>query len=229
MAVYRLPAQMVFPPPALADPGGLLAVGADLSPPRLLLAYSSGIFPWYNPEDPILWWSPDPRCILEPTAIRISRSLGRTLRRGRFAVTCNRAFAEVIRACAQVRLQQGGGTWLTAEMSAAYQRLHDLGYAHSIECWSGADLVGGLYGLCLGRCFFGESMFHHAPDASKVALAWLCQRLAAQDFDLIDCQLTNPHLLSMGAREIPRSEFLERLRRAGVVPSTMPPPGPFPT
>ena len=228
MPVYRLSAQLVFPPPGFAEPDGLLAVGADLTPPRLLLAYSSGIFPWFNPEDPILWWSPDPRCILEPDGLHLSRSLRQTLRRGEFVVSSNRAFAEVVRACGEVRLREGEGTWLSREMIAAYRRLHDLGYAHSVECWRENELVGGLYGICLGRCFFGESMFHLVPDASKVALAWLCRRLQAQGFELIDCQLSNPHLLRLGAREIPRSEFLARLQRAGVTPSLRPPRGVFP-
>ncbi len=228
MPVYRLSSQMVFPLPDLAEPDGLLAVGADLTPPRLLLAYSSGIFPWFNPDDPILWWSPDPRCVLEPDGIHLSRSLRHTLRRGGFTVSCDRAFLEVIRACAEVRLEPGGGTWLGRDMIAAYQRLHELGYAHSVECWQDSELVGGLYGICLGRCFFGESMFHRATDASKVALAWLCRRLQENGFELIDCQLPNPHLLRLGAREIPRGEFLDRLRRAGVTPSTQPPRGAFP-
>ncbi len=228
MPVYRLPAQLVFPPPSLAEPGGLLAVGGDLEPPRLLLAYSSGIFPWFNPEDPILWWSPDPRCILEPTGMHLSRSLLRTLRRGRFQVSCDRAFDDVVAACADVRRQQGEGTWLSREMAAAYRELHRLGYAHSVECWDAGELVGGLYGVCLGRCFFGESMFHRVADASKVTLAWLAGRLQAAGFELIDCQLANSHLVRLGAREIPRTLFLERLRHAGVKPSTMPPPGRFP-
>jgi leucyl/phenylalanyl-tRNA---protein transferase len=228
MPVFRLSSRLVFPPPDLAEPDGLLAVGADLTPPRLLLAYSSGIFPWFNPDDPILWWSPDPRCILEADGIHLSRSLLQTLRRGEFAVSSDRAFPAVIRACAEVRLEPGGGTWLSRDMIAAYQRLHELGYAHSVECWQNDELVGGLYGICLGRCFFGESMFHRVTDASKVALAWLCRRLQECGFELIDCQLPNPHLLRLGAREISRSDFLDRLRRAGIAPSTLPPPGAFP-
>lgn len=228
MPLYRLSSQLVFPPAEFAEPDGLLAVGADLSPPRLLLAYSSGIFPWFNAEDPILWWSPDPRCILEPDGLHLSRSLRQTVRRDVFAVSCNRAFPQVVRACAEVRLHQGEGTWLSREMMAAYGRLHELGYAHSIECWQDGELVGGLYGVCLGRCFFGESMFHTRTDASKVALAWLCRQLEEKGFELIDCQLPNPHLLRLGAREIPRSEFLRRLQRAGVTPSILPPRGAFP-
>ena len=228
MPIYRLSPQLIFPPPRLAEPDGLLAVGGDLTLPRLLLAYTSGIFPWFNPEDPILWWSPDPRCIIEPAGLHLSRSLRQTLRRGEFTVSCNRAFTQVIRACAEVRLREGEGTWLGREMIGAYQRLHELGYAHSVECWRGGELVGGLYGVCLGRCFFGESMFHRVADASKVALAWLCRRLQEHDFELIDCQVANPHLLRLGALEIPRSEFLQRLRGAGVAPMDCPPPGAFP-
>lgn len=228
MPVYRLIDQLVFPPPHLAEPGGLLAVGGDLAPGRLLLAYSSGIFPWYNEEDPILWWSPDPRCILEPDGLHVSRSLARVLRRQLFTVTANRAFAEVIEACAALRREGGEGTWISTPMQEAYRRLHAQGYAHSVECWQGERLVGGLYGVCLGRCFFGESMFHRVPDASKVALTMLCGWLRQAGFELIDCQLPNPHLLSLGAHEIPRRQFLDRLRRGGVLPSTMPPPGTFP-
>jgi len=228
MAVYRLVEQLVFPPPHLAEPEGLLAVGGDLSPKRLLLAYSSGIFPWYNEEDPILWWSPDPRCILEPADFRMSRSLSKVLRRNRFVVTCDRDFPAVIEACAAVRREAGEGTWLTPALQRAYLRLYQLGYAHSVECWRAGHLVGGLYGICLGRCFFGESMFHRETDASKIALSGLCDLLQGNRFEMIDCQIANPHLLSLGAREIPRDEFLDRLLHAGVTPSTMPPPGRFP-
>lgn len=226
MPVYQLIDQPVFPPPELAEPGGLLAVGGDLSPQRLLLAYSMGIFPWFNEQDPILWWSPDPRCIFEPAELKVSRSLAKVLRQGGFTVTFDRAFAGVIDACAELR-RHGEGTWITAEMRQAYCRLHQMGYAHSVEAWRAGELAGGLYGVCLGRCFFGESMFHRVADASKVALVTLARHLQAQDFELIDCQLPSPHLASLGAREIPREEFLRRLRRGGVVPSTMPPPGAF--
>ena len=228
MPIYRLSSQLIFPPPRLAEADGLLAVGGDLTLPRLLLAYTSGIFPWFNPEDPILWWSPDPRCIIEPAGLHLSRSLQHTLRRNELTVSCDRAFGQVIKACAEVRLREGEGTWLGTEMIGAYQRLYELGYAHSVECWRDGELVGGLYGVCLGHCFFGESMFHRAPDASKVALAWLCQQLQECDFELIDCQVANPHLLRLGAKEIPRSEFLQRLRGAGVTPMDCPPPGAFP-
>jgi len=224
--VYHLIEQPVFPPPELAEPGGLLAVGGDLGTPRLLLAYSMGIFPWFNADDPILWWSPDPRCILEPAALKVSRSLAKLLRRDLFQVTFDRAFGEVISACAELR-QGREGTWITGEMHQAYCRLHLLGYAHSVEVWQGGALVGGLYGVCLGRCFFGESMFHRVANASKVAFAHLARHLQARRFELVDCQLPTPHLASLGAVTIPREEFLRRLRRGGVVPSTMPPPGSF--
>ncbi|MBE0596007.1 MAG: leucyl/phenylalanyl-tRNA--protein transferase, partial [Desulfuromonadales bacterium] len=182
MPVYQLIDQPVFPLPALAEPDGLLAVGGDLSPARLLLAYSTGIFPWYNEGDPILWWSPDPRCIFEPAEVRISRSLAKTLRRGTFSVTYDRAFAEVIAACAKTR-REGEGTWLSPSMQAAFIRLHELGYAHSVEVWCEGTLAGGLYGVGLGRCFFGESMFHRVTDASKVAVVTLARRLGERGFE----------------------------------------------
>lgn len=226
MPVYQLIDQPVFPPPEFAEPGGLLAVGGDLETPRLLLAYSMGIFPWFNDGDPILWWSPDPRSILEPAALKVSRSLAKLLRRQPFEVTFDAAFAEVIAACAEMR-QGREGTWITQDMHRAYCRLHHLGYAHSVEVWQGRELVGGLYGVCLGRCFFGESMFHRAANASKVAFVHLAEYLGQRRFEFIDCQLPTPHLASLGAVDIPREEFLRRLRRGGVIPSTMPPPGAF--
>jgi leucyl/phenylalanyl-tRNA---protein transferase len=226
MPVYHLIDQPVFPPPELAEHGGLLAVGGDLSTPRLLLAYSMGIFPWFNEGDPILWWSPDPRCILEPTELKISRSLAKVLHRQEFTVSCDQSFAEVIDACAEVRRQKEG-TWITAGMQQAYVRLHRLGYAHSVEVWRDGALAGGLYGVCMGRCFFGESMFHRVANASKVALVELARHLQARRFELIDCQMPTPHLVSLGARTVGRDEFLRRLRRGGVTPSTMLPPGEF--
>ncbi|MDO3379006.1 leucyl/phenylalanyl-tRNA--protein transferase [Geoalkalibacter halelectricus] len=227
MPVYQLIADPLFPPVELAEDGGLLAVGGDLSPRRLLLAYSMGIFPWFNAEDPILWWSPDPRFILELDDLHVSRSLAKVLRRGLFSVTFDQAFGQVIRACAQVRAATEG-TWITPAMLASYERLHEMGYAHSVEVWRDGELVGGLYGVCLGRCFFGESMFHRAADASKVALVALVERLKARDFELLDCQMPSDHLTSLGARSIPRAEFLKRLRRGGVMPSVQPQAGDFP-
>ena len=226
MAVYRLSEQVVFPHPELAEPEGLLAVGGDLSPQRLLLAYSLGIFPWFNEGEPLLWWSPDPRCVLFPDELRVSRSLGKLLRGKPFNVTSNRAFADVIDACAALR-QQCGGTWITAEMRDAYCRLHEFGYAHSVEAWRNDALVGGLYGVCLGRCFFGESMFFRESNASKVAFVTLVRQLQEQGFALVDCQLPSDHLASLGARSISRSEFLQRLVTGGVEPGR-PVAGSFP-
>jgi len=208
----------------MAEPDGLLAVGGDLSPARLLLAYSMGIFPWFNAQDPILWWSPDPRCVLEPAELHVSASLAKVLRKGVFSVTFDRAFREVITACRTLR-EAGAGTWITPEMVAAYCRLHEMGFAHSVECWRDGELVGGLYGVSLGRCFFGESMFHRASNASKVAFVTLVRMLAKRSCELIDCQLSNPHLESLGARGISRQAFLARLRRGGVAPSIRPLPG----
>jgi len=218
----------VFPPVELAEPEGLLAIGGDLSPQRLLLAYSSGIFPWYNHGDPILWWSPDPRCVLFPAELKVSRSLAKVLRAERFEVTFNRAFQQVMTTCGELRRHQGDGTWITAEMIEAYCHLHELGFAHSVESWQDGELVGGLYGVCLGRCFFGESMFHTVSNASKVAFVTLVRRLAQLGYRIIDCQQTTTYLLSMGAVEIPRSEFIRRLRQYGVTPSSWPVPSPFP-
>lgn len=218
MPVFRLNSELVFPPPEFAAPEGLLAVGGDLSTSRLLLAYSMGIFPWFSAHEPILWWSPDPRCVLDPAQLHVSRSLAKALRQGRFRITFNQAFADVVAACADSRRKQGEGTWITPEMREAYSALHRLGFAHSVECWQEDALVGGLYGVCLGRSFGGESMFHRATDASKVALVALAQRLREKGWTLIDCQVNNPHLTSLGAREIPRREFLLRLRAAGVQP-----------
>lgn len=197
-----------FPPvdTALDDPNGLLAAGGELAPTWLLAAYRRGIFPWYNPGQPILWWSPDPRLVLYPSKLHISRSLRKTLRQKRFEVRFDTAFADVLAACAD-RGEPDVGTWITPQMQAAYLRLFELGYAHSVESWVGGELVGGLYGIALGRAFFGESMFSRRPDASKVALAHLAFRLQQIDFAVIDCQMTTPHLLSLGAEEIPRARF----------------------
>jgi leucyl/phenylalanyl-tRNA--protein transferase len=214
MPVYWLGKKMAFPPPDHAEPEGLLAVGGDLSPERLLLAYRMGIFPWYTDEQPILWWSPDPRLILEPSSVHISRRMSQTLRKEIHKVTFDLAFRDVIHACAASRRKRGEGTWITSEMEDAYVALHEAGYAHSVECWFEGELAGGVYGVSLGRCFFGESMFHRQRDASKVALVGLALKLQAWGFDMIDAQVTSKHLLSLGAREIPRREFLLRLERA---------------
>ncbi len=192
-------------------------MGGDLSPHRLLLAYSLGIFPWFNEGEPPLWWCPDPRCVLLPAELKVSRSLSKLLRRNSFHVTSNRSFAQVIDNCAALR-EANGGTWITDEMRAAYCRLHEFGYAHSVEAWLDGALVGGLYGVSLGRCFFGESMFFRVANASKVAFVTLVRHLREQGFTLVDCQLPSAHLASFGARSLPRSEFLQRLVDGGVTP-----------
>lgn len=214
MPVFSLSHKLAFPPVHLASEEGLLAVGGDLSPERLILAYRNGIFPWYNPGEPILWWSPDPRLVLFPKELHISRSLRRVLRKGRFQITFNTRFREVIAACARARRPTGEGTWITPEMEAAYCRLNDMGYAHSVEAWQAGQLAGGLYGVALGRCFFGESMFARTSNASKVAFVTLVKRLDALDFKLVDCQVHTQHLVSLGAREIPRKDFLKRIQAA---------------
>lgn len=201
-----------FPPleQALQEPNGLLAAGGDLSPEWLLAAYSRGIFPWYSATEPILWWSPDPRMVLRPPAIRITRSLRQALRQRRFTVRCDTAFRQVMETCAEPR-EPGGGTWITPEMVAAYTRMHELGYAHSVETWQEGRLVGGLYGMALGRAFFGESMFSRATDSSKVALAHLARHLERLGFAVIDCQMATSHLASMGGATLPRADFAREL------------------
>jgi leucyl/phenylalanyl-tRNA---protein transferase len=210
-----LPPEPVFPPleSALrepAGPNGLLAAGGDLSPQRLLAAYAQGIFPWFSRGEPILWWSPDPRMVLRPNELLIRSSLAKVLRNRPYEVRVDAAFAEVMAACAAPRDGQSG-TWIVPEMQAAYMRLHQLGYAHSIETWIDGELAGGLYGIALGRAFFGESMFSRHKDASKIALAHLCVLLQRKGFGIIDCQMETSHLASLGARPIPRSEFAARL------------------
>jgi leucyl/phenylalanyl-tRNA--protein transferase len=214
MPVFQLPDELFFPPPDLAEDNGLLAVGGDLSESRLLLAYSKGIFPWYSENDPILWWSPDPRLVLFPEELKISRSLSQTIKKGVLKVTMDKAFDSVIDNCATIHRNDAGGTWITDEMMDAYTRLHHSGYAHSVECWFEGELVGGLYGVSLGSAFFGESMFTKKSNASKVAFVTLVQKLIKWNFSLIDCQITTPHLLSLGAREIGRNEFMKRLESA---------------
>lgn len=208
-----LDASTDFPPAdrALREPNGLLAAGGDLSAPRLLDAYRHGIFPWFNADDPLLWWSPDPRMVLVPGEFRISHSLRKTLHRQPFEVRFDTAFESVMRACAAPRDGQAG-SWIHDDMIAAYCALHALGYAHSVESWQGGQLVGGLYGVAIGRMFYGESMFSRVSDASKVALAHLARQLERWDFGLIDCQMNTPHLAALGAREIPRAAFLARVQ-----------------
>lgn len=202
-----------FPPVdlALRDPNGLLAAGADLSPARLLDAYAKGIFPWFNEDDPVLWWSPDPRMVLPVDEVHVSRSLQKTIRSRKFRVSADTAFSAVLAGCAQPRPDQNG-TWITRDMAEAYARLFSLGYAHSIESWLDDDLVGGLYGVALGRMFFGESMFSRASDASKVALVLLARQLARWGFRIIDCQMSTGHLASLGARDVSRASFLRQVR-----------------
>ncbi len=213
--LYALDDNLWFPAVEFAEDCGLLAVGGDLAPERLLLAYSLGIFPWYNPGEPILWWSPDPRCVIFPSKLHISRSLQRFMSKGRYRISFNADFAGVIGWCRRLRAGgDGSGTWITAEMEQAYTHLHQLGFAHSVECWDGDTLVGGLYGICLGRCFFGESMFSRSSNASKVVLVHLLKSLEKKGFEFLDCQQTSDHLLSMGAEEIPRQEFLQYLQQA---------------
>lgn len=204
-----------FPPVEAAESDGLLAVGGDLSPERLLAAYRRGIFPWYQDDQPILWWSPNPRAVLFPHKLHVSRSLTRRIRRGDFTVTLDTCFRAVMTHCAGPRPQYPeGGTWITREMQDAYATLHEMGYAHSIETWQQGRLVGGLYGVALGGAFFGESMFSHAADASKVALTVLVRQLQAWGFAVFDCQQASPHVMRFGAEEIPRREFVSRLKSA---------------
>ena len=203
-----------FPPveQALLDPDGLLAVGGDLSPQRLLNAYQHGIFPWYTEGEPILWWSPDPRCVLFPEKLKISRSLRKTLRKKLFEVRMDTAFEAVMRACAENRPNQKG-TWITEDILQAYVNMHQLGFAHSVECWQDGQLAGGLYGMAIGKVFFGESMFSRKTDASKVAMVYLCEYLKQHGFRLIDSQVYTQHLESLGAELIPRTRFVELLKK----------------
>lgn len=212
-----------FPDPDLAmdEPNGLLAIGGDLSPGRLIEAYHRGIFPWYNDGQPILWWSPDPRAVLFPDRLKVSRSLKKVVDGGRYAFTYDQAFDEVIRSCAAPR-SGGSGTWITDSMMRAYQRLHDVGVAHSAECWEHGELAGGLYGVALGRVFFGESMFYRRRDASKATFVHLVRQLRAWGYALIDCQVSSEHLASLGAVEMERAGFLTLLSRWSTVPE---PPG----
>ena len=214
MPIFRLVDEPIFPPPDYADPSGLLAVGGDLSKERLLEAYRLGIFPWYSDDQPILWWSPDPRLVLDLKDFGISRSLRKTLKKGVFQVTFDHAFEQVIQACAVVPRAAQNGTWITEEMQEAYINLHGLGYAHSVESWFGGKLAGGLYGVSLGKAFFGESMFHLKTDASKVALATLVEKLKSWDFHFIDSQMTTEHMVRLGAKELSRRIFLKRLQSA---------------
>lgn len=203
----------LFPPldTALTEPNGLLAAGGDLSPQRLIEAYRSGIFPWFNEGEPILWWSPDPRMVLLPGEFKISRSLGKILKKGNYEIHIDSAFSQVMQACAAPRKGRAG-TWIHPQMISAYTTLHQMGLAHSVETWVDGELAGGLYGVAQGKVFFGESMFSRTPNASKIALVYLVNQLQRWDFGMIDCQMKTSHLASFGAREIPRAEFSQRLR-----------------
>lgn len=207
--VFSLPSdEIVFPNPALADEDGLLAIGGDLSAERLILAYQNGIFPWFSEGDPICWYSPHERCVIYPHKIKVSKSMKQVLKSNVFNITVNKTFAKVIAGCAKTPRKDQPGTWIIEEMQAAYINLHQLGWAHSIEVWKNGSLVGGLYGVAVGKVFCGESMFSLISNASKVALIYLCQQFG---FELIDCQLPNDHLLSMGAEMIDRETYMERL------------------
>ncbi len=214
MPLFRLSERLDFPPAWLARSDGLLCIGGDLSAQRILLAYENGIFPWFSENEPILWWSPDPRLVLFPGNIKISKSLNKKIKGNFFHLTIDHAFEETILSCSKPRKKEYAGTWLVEEMIEAYVQLHKLGYAHSIEAWKEGRLVGGLYGLCLGGIFFGESMFSFERDASKIALAALACHLKQHRFDLIDCQVTTNHLLSLGATEISRNSYLDIIQRS---------------
>ena len=219
MPVFLLSDKISFPPPYLASKEGLLAVGGDLSQKRLLLAYRTGIFPWFSDDEPILWWSPDPRLVLYPEEIRVSKTLKKIIKKNMFHVTMDSAFVQVINQCAKIRLQNNQGTWIVKEMIDAYCKLHESGFAHSVEAWYQGELAGGLYGVSLGKCFFGESMFTRVSNASNVALVKLVEYLNALSFDMIDCQLTTEHLLRLGAKEIPRVSFLKQLKESLKAPT----------
>ena len=212
-----LPRTYTFPPLEAASPEGLLAVGGDLNPDRLLSAYRQGVFPWFSNGQPILWWSPDPRAILYPTNLHISRSLRKNMRTQGFEVTADRAFDDVIQRCAKSRNAREG-TWITSGMQEAYCTLHRMGYAHSVETWQNGQLVGGLYGLAIGKAFFGESMFSQITDASKTALVALSVSLTASGYHFIDCQVVSEHLNSLGAKAVPRYRFSSELKQAVEIP-----------
>ncbi|MGB8191899.1 MAG: leucyl/phenylalanyl-tRNA--protein transferase [Chitinophagaceae bacterium] len=212
MSIFALDNKLIFPPVHLSEPDGLLAIGGDLSPERLLLAYKNGIFPWYEGEY-ILWWSPDPRCVLFPDELKVSHSMKQLLKREAFTFTINQAFSEVIRTCKEINRKSQASTWITDDVEKAYMNMHALGYAHSAEVWLDGQLAGGLYGLRMGKVFFGESMFSHTSNASKYAFISYVQLLQAQGIELVDCQVHTTHLESMGARMLPRKEFLQLLHR----------------
>ena len=219
MPVFLLSDTIEFPTPHLASEDGLLAVGGDLSQERLLLAYRMGIFPWFSNNEPILWWSPDPRLVLYPHEIKISKTLRKVIKKDVFSVTMDIAFNEVINQCAQVRVQKNEGTWIVRDMIDAYCNLHEAGFAHSVEVWHQGDLAGGLYGVSLGKCFFGESMFTRISNASNVGFVKLVEHLKELSFDMIDCQVPTEHLTRFGARQIPRIRFLNQLEKSLKAPT----------
>ncbi|MBF0320754.1 MAG: leucyl/phenylalanyl-tRNA--protein transferase [Nitrospirae bacterium] len=218
MPVFELSDDLLFPPPELAEDDGLLAIGGDLSRERLLKAYRLGIFPWYMKEHPILWWSPDPRLVLFLNEFKLSRSMRQIINRNIFEITFDQAFTDVMKGCAGIKRKDGYGTWINDDMFEAYTGLHEAGCAHSVETWADGQLAGGLYGVALGRAFFGESMFALKANASKAAIAALVRRLIEWRFMFIDCQVVTPHLKTLGAREIPRREFMALLRAAIALP-----------
>jgi len=212
--LFQLTDDLVFPDPRHSEENGLLAVGGDLDPTRILLGYENGIFPWFNAEDPILWWSPDPRYVLYPNRLKVSKSMKQLMRKGRFELSLDRAFSEVISNCGIVKRDGEQGSWITSEMEDAYNALHDLGVAHSSEAWLEGELVGGLYGVCLGGIFFGESMFHKASNASKAAFIHLVDFLKNNGIEIIDCQMHTDHLESLGGEHITKERFLKELGQA---------------
>ena len=214
MPIFQLNKQIVFPRPELAEPNGLLAVGGDLSPERLIAAYRLGIFPWFSENDPILWWFTSPRLVLYPDELNVPKRLMREIKKGLFTITFDRAFSQVIQACADVRLKKNEQTWITDEMISGYIKLHELGYAHSVECWTKDELAGGLYGVALDRVFFGESMFTKISNCSKICFVNLVHYLRKKNFRLIDCQMTTRHLLQFGTREISGYTFQQELQNS---------------
>jgi len=219
MAIFRLNKELVFPDPSYAEEEGILALGGDLSVDRLVLAYANGIFPWYKEGSPILWWSPDPRMVLFPDRFKVSKSLKQLVRSGKYSYTFDKEFDEVIRKCAEIPRKHQESTWITREMLKAYSNLHKAGFAHSVETWFENKLVGGLYGVSLGKAFYGESMFYDMRDASKFALYHLVSILKKWDFELLDAQQDTEHLRSLGAISIPRNEFLDKLEKAVTKPT----------
>ena len=213
MPIFLIPThEFTFPHPLHADPSGILGIGGDLSSKRLLLAYRFGIFPWYNVDEPIIWWFPDPRCVLFPTQVKISKSMRSVLNTGKYRITYDRNFSDVIKKCQIVKRKGQSGTWIHKEMIDAYAKLHQKGYAHSVEIWEDDDLVGGLYGISIGKIFFGESMFAEKPNTSKLALIKLAQKLESKGYTVIDCQQDTPHIRSMGAELISAHSFYNFLR-----------------